>query len=171
MQVVHESERLLFRLFTMEDATLVYELNKDPEVTRYTHDPVESINKASQVLEQAILPQYALYNYGRWAVHLKNDLDFIGWCGLKFRPELQEIDLGYRFKKQSWGRGYASEAAFACIRFGFEKLRLKRIVGRAESANIGSIKVLEKCGMEYIGDQLAEGHMARTYELFSPFIS
>jgi [ribosomal protein S5]-alanine N-acetyltransferase len=170
MTVIFETDRLLFRLFTMEDAPLVYQLNLDPEVTRYTHDPVDSIEKAAGILENTILPQYALYNHGRWAVHLKYDLRFIGWCGLKYRAELKEIDLGYRFSKQFWGKGYATEAAFASIKFGFEKLGLLRIVGRAEPANIGSVKVLEKCGMKYIGKEMVDGHPARTYEIINPSI-
>lgn len=170
MDVRFESDRLFFRLFTLEDAPLILALNKDPEVTRFTHDPILTIERAAEVLDTVILPQYALYNHGRWAVHLREDLSFIGWCGLKYRPELYEVDLGYRYMRAYWGRGYATEAAFASINYGFEKLSLSRIVGRAEPANTGSVKVLENCGMEYIGDQLIEGHMARTYQLFNPLI-
>ncbi len=170
MTVVLETQRLLLRLFTIEDAELIWQLNLDPEVTRFTHDPITSIEQAQEVLEKTILPQYALYNHGRWAVHTKNDLQFIGWCGLKFRPEQNEIDLGYRFMKAFWGNGYATEAAFASIKYGFEKLHLQRIVGRAEPGNIGSLKVLENCGMQYIGQDIVDGHMANTYEIFNPFI-
>lgn len=167
MTVIFETERLLFREFTMEDAQLVYELNRDPAVTEFTGDPIHSVEQAATVLETRILPQYALYNYGRWATHLKHDLRFIGWCGLKYRPELDEIDLGYRFMQAYWGKGYATEAAWATLQYGFQKLDLQRIVGRAMPENMGSVKVLEKCGMHYIGDEMADGHMARTYELLA----
>lgn len=170
MNVIIETDRLLLRTFTIDDAPLIYDLNLDPEVTRYTHDPVKDIEHAKEILEKVILPQYVLYNHGRWAVHTKHDLEFIGWCGLKFRTELNEIDLGYRFKRPAWGKGFATEAAFACISYGFKKLKLERIVGRAEPANTGSCRVLVKCGMKYIGDQVIEGHPTRTYELFNPLI-
>jgi len=111
-----------------------------------------------------------LYNHGRWAVHAKPSLEFIGWCGLKKRPERNEIDLGYRFLKSTWGKGYATEAAFACIKYGFEKLGLKRIVGRAMPGNIASLKVLEKCGMTYIGEDMVDDHPAKTYEILNPLI-
>jgi len=123
------------------------------------------------VLTEVILPQYALYNHGRWAVHLKPDLEFIGWCGLKARPERNEIDLGYRFKKRSWGKGYATEAAFACIKYGFEKLNLPRIVGRDIMANENSFRVLEKCGMTYIGEETVDGYLHKTYEVLNPLIT
>ncbi len=172
MNVILETDRLLLRTFTLADAPLIYELNVDPEVTRYTGDPVKDMAHARQVLEETILPQYALYNHGRWAVHVKPGLEFIGWCGLKNRPERDgEIDLGYRFMKSAWGKGYATEAAFACLKYGFEKLGLGRIVGRAMPGNIGSLKVLEKCGMHYVGEEIVDDHPAKTYEAFNPLIS
>ena len=104
--IIIETQRLILRIFTLNDAQLIYDLNLDPEVTQYTYDPFRDINHAQEILERTILPQYALYNHGRWAVHVKPGLDpiaigFIGWCGLKYRPELDEVDLGYRFKKSS----------------------------------------------------------------------
>lgn len=165
MTVIFESDRLLFRLFTIDDAELIYQLNSDPEVTRYTFDPMRSVEQARLVLEKTILPQYALYNHGRWAVHLKHDLSFIGWCGLKSRPERNEIDLGYRFARHAWGKGYATEAAFASLRYGIEKLGLQRIVGRAVVENLASIHVLEKCNMEYIGEEIIDGYLHKTYAI------
>lgn len=170
MNVIIETERLLLRNFTERDAELIYQLNLDPEVTRYTGDPFRDKDHAREVLEKTILPQYACYGHGRWAVHTKPGLEFIGWCGLKYLPELNEIDLGYRFLKPAWGRGYATEAAFASLRFGFEKLGIKRIVGRALPGNTASLRVLEKCGMIFIGEEMIEGLLHRTYEAVNPFI-
>jgi len=164
MNVVLETSRLLLRTFTPDDAALIYELNLDPEVIRYTGDPVKDLAHAREVLEKTIIPQYALYNHGRWAVHVKPDLEFIGWCGLKTRPERNEIDLGYRFLKKAWGKGYATEAAFATLKYGFEKQGLKRIVGRAMPQNHGSLRVLEKCGMTFVCEEIVDDHPARTYE-------
>jgi [ribosomal protein S5]-alanine N-acetyltransferase len=170
MNIILETNRLLLRTFTLVDAPLIYELNLDPDVTRYTGDPIKDVHHAEQVLEQVILPQYALYNHGRWAVHIKPELEFIGWCGLKTRPERNEIDLGYRFMKTVWGKGYATEAAYACIKYGFEKLKLDRIVGRAMPQNTASIRVLEKCDMQYIGEEVVDDHPAKTYEALNPLI-
>lgn len=170
MELIFETKRLLLRNFTMEDAPLVYELNKDPEVIRYTGDPMEDVDHARRVLEQTILPQYALYNHGRWAVVLKQDLQFIGWCGLKARPERDEIDLGYRFLQTAWGKGYATEAAWASLRYGFDTLGLPRIVGRAMPANTASLRVLEKCGMNFVKEEMVDDHPALTYEARYPFV-
>ena len=168
MNIVIETERLLLRLFTEQDAALIYELNQDPDVIKYTHDQVKDMEHAKEILEQTILPQYVLYKHGRWAIQLKPELDFIGWCGLKFRAEENEIDLGYRLRKEFWGKGYATEAAFASLKYGFEKLNIQRIMGRAEPENIESCKVLEKCGLTYIGESEIDGFPIRTYEIFNP---
>ncbi len=170
MNIIIETDRLLFRTFTLEDAPLIYQLNLDPEVIRYTLDPIRDLEHALEVLEKTILPQYALYNHGRWAVLTKPGKEFIGWCGLKARPERNEIDLGYRFIKAAWGKGYATEAAWACLQYGFEKLQLERIVGRAMPENKVSLRVLEKCGMNFIGEEVVDGNLAITYELLNPSI-
>ncbi len=166
--VIIETSRLLLRLFTPDDVQLIYDLNNDPEVTRFTHDPILNLNHAKEILEKNILPHYILYNHGRWAVHLKPNHEFIGWCGLKYRPELNEVDLGYRLIKKCWGNGFATEAAYSSIKYGFERLNLNVITGRAESANIASCKVLERCGMLYIGLQQVDGYNLRTYQITNP---
>ena len=170
MDIVIETDRLLVRKFTEDDAPLLYDLNLDPEVIRYTHDPLTDVEEARKVLEEVILPQYILYDHGRWAVHLRSGLEFIGWCGLKYLTETNEVDLGYRFKKNFWGNGYATEAARACIKYGFATLNLQRIVGRALPANLASIKVLEKCGMEYLHEEMMHGYLHKTYQVTNPAI-
>jgi len=170
MDVIIETDRLLFRRFTEDDAPLLYELNLDPEVTLYTHDPMTRLEQAKQVLEQVILPQYILYNHGRWAVHLKPGPEFIGWCGLKYIPERDEIDLGYRFMKKYWGKGYATEAAAASIQYGFNRLNLQKIIGRTLPGNVASIRVLEKCGMLYLGEEEIDGWLHKTYQITNPVI-
>ena len=78
MNIIIETNRLLLRTFTELDAALIYELNLDPDVTRYTHDPVKDLSHASEILEK-VIPQYALYNHGRWAAHLSLRLN--SWVG------------------------------------------------------------------------------------------
>lgn len=169
MHPIFESERLYFREFTPEDAPLIYKLNSDPEVVKYVHElPVTHLTTALANIETNILPQYAKYGYGRWAVYLKDSQDFIGWCGLKYRPERSETDLGYRFIRQYWGKGYATEAAKAVIRFGFSQLNLTRIAAMAHIENGASLQVLENCGMQFIGYEEVDSCPVKTFELFNP---
>lgn len=163
--ILPETDRLSFRLFTMEDAGLILELNSDPEVTMFTHDPITKLEEAARILKDVILPQYTLYGYGRWAVHAKEDGRFLGWCGLKYRKERGETDLGYRFLQKEWGKGYATEAALACIHAAFEEFRLDRLVARADVRNTPSLRVLEKCGLHCVGFDTFDGSLVKSYEL------
>jgi len=74
MNIIIETDQPILRTFTEDDAQLIYDLNLDPEVIRYTRDPVKDIDHAMEILMKTILPQYALYNHGCWAVHVKPGL-------------------------------------------------------------------------------------------------
>jgi len=169
MTTLFSSQRLFFREFTEEDAPLVYALNKDPETLRYLHElPTTDETVALEVITNRIIPQYQQYGYGRWAVLLKENNAFIGWCGLKYRPERNETDLGYRFLHSYWGKGYASEAAAACLRYGFEHYPLSIITARAHVENLASLRVIEKCGMRFSCLEEVDGCPVKTYQLRHP---
>ena len=166
MHIILETPRLLLRQFTDsdEDAALMFELNSDAEVLKYLHEPpLQNKNQAKEIIRNIILPQYK-NNLGRWAVHLKDRNEFIGWCGLKFLADRNEIDLGYRFKKSAWGKGYATEAATHTLEFGLLKLNIEIIVGRAHVDNIGSVTVLQKIGMHFTGNDIIEGMPHKVFQ-------
>lgn len=163
MHLIFQTPRLLLRRFTIADAPLILELNSDPEIVKYIHEPtLKTTKQAEEILKDIILPQYQ-NNLGRWAIHIRESNEFIGWCGLKYRPELDEIDLGYRLMQKAWGCGYATEAARHTIEYAFDVLNLKLITARAHIENIASIKVLEKIGMEFTGEGVVDDCPLRTY--------
>jgi RimJ/RimL family protein N-acetyltransferase len=165
MQSILETERLYFRKFTLEDAPLLLELNRYPEVVKYVHEPVlTSVAEAKSILETIILPQYQLYNLGRMALHLKATNEFIGWCGLKNVMKRHEIDLGYRLHPYFWNRGYATEAAKAQLEAGLNVLNFKRIIGRAHIENTASLKILRKIGMQFVASEFIDQCPVETYE-------
>lgn len=168
MHVLFQTPRLFLRQFTEADAPLILELNSDPEIVKYLHEPtLKTVDHAAQVLKDIILPQYD-NGLGRWAIHVKENNEFIGWCGLKYRPELDEIDLGYRLMQKAWGKGYATETAQQTLEYGFKTLNIKLITGRAHIENIASIKVLEKIGMNFIGEAVVDDCPVRTYTKANP---
>ena len=162
MKHLLETERLYLRQFTMNDAHLLIDLNSDPEVIRYTGDsPVKDLEAAKKILTDIIFPQYQ-NKIGRWAVHLKSNNEFIGWCGLKFIAEDNEINLGYRFYKKHWGKGYASESAKAVMEYG-KQLGLKNIIAKAAKENTASINVIKKLSMVYLKDDMCAHDPAEVY--------
>lgn len=159
-----ETERLFLRELSPQDASWFYELNNDPEVIKYTGDPpFENVQHTEKFLKE--YGQYKKYGYGRWAVLSKSTTEALGWCGLRFVETMKETDLGFRFFRKHWGQGYATEAARACLKYGFEQLQLERIIGRAMELNIASIKVLEKIGMQFVGKVEFEEHPGVLYEI------
>jgi ribosomal-protein-alanine N-acetyltransferase len=89
----------------------------------------------------------------------------IGAAGLQHLEGGPEVEVGYRFLKEHWGRGYATESALASLGFAFEELGLDRIVAVALETNIASRRVLEKCGLEEIGPTHVYGLEHVKYEL------
>lgn len=155
MDTLIETERLVLRRFRELDARSLFELNDDPEVLRYTGDvPFDSVSEAAAFLKK--YTAYDRYGYGRWAVILKEPNVFIGWCGLKYHKK-GFTDLGFRFLREYWNHGYATEAARACLEFGFNNLQLREIIGRAAIRNLASIRVLEKLGMSFWKYDACEG--------------
>ncbi|MGC4100474.1 GNAT family N-acetyltransferase [Ferruginibacter sp.] len=168
MHIIFQTPRLLLRRFTLDDAPLILQLNSDPEVLKYLHEPLlETEAQATKVLSDIILPQYE-HNLGRWAIHTKHNNEFIGWCGLKYRPELEEIDLGYRLKKTAWGHGYALEAAQHTIDYGLNELNIKTITGRAHVDNTASLQILQKTGMQFLKDETIDNCPVKTFSISNP---
>ncbi|MEO9594126.1 GNAT family N-acetyltransferase, partial [Rhodopirellula bahusiensis] len=143
-----ETERLVHRAFTVDDAELAFELNSNPDVLRYTGDsPLNSAAQARQFI--ADYPDFREFGYGRWACVLKETQTVVGFCGPKYLPNLDVVDIGYHFLPDHWGRGIATEACTACLKFCLEVIGMRQIVAFVIPENIASIRVLEKSGMTY----------------------
>ena len=143
-----ETDRLYLREFDLADAPLLFALNSDAEVLRYTGDrPFPDIDAAESFIRD--YDQYAQFGFGRWAVILKRNHRFIGFSGLRKDPASGEVDLGFRLFTDYWSQGLATEAGRAALRLGFEKFELDRIIGRSMRENRASITVLQKLGMEF----------------------
>ena len=162
--IIAETKRLILREITANDTEQAYLLNLDPEVIRYTGDkPFKNSEEAKIFLEN--YNHYKKYGFGRWGVIDKTNSEFLGWCGLKFIEKNNEYDVGFRFFKKHWGKGYATESARACIELGFTKFNMSVIIGRAAKQNVASIKVLQKLGMSYFKDDDCHGEDAVVYKI------
>ena len=159
-----ETSRLYLRAFAEKDAQDFYQMNADAEVLQYTGDQPFPDKVAALNFIHAY-DHYQRYGYGRWAMVMRETDQFIGFCGLKHHVEGTYTDLGFRLNRNYWGRGLATEAAQACIRFAFTELQLPFLVGRVQQRNLASIRVLEKLGMRRIKSFDFEGIPGYWYEL------
>lgn len=159
-----ETERTIMRKLTKEDAEDFYALNLDKEVLKFTGDqPFENLQTAIDFITN--YDQYEKYGVGRLAVIDKRTSIFLGWCGLKYCEDKNEYDIGFRFCKKYWNKGFATETAKKYLDFGFDEFKIEKIVGRAMKENFVSIKVLEKIGMTFKESFDFEGHEGVIYEL------
>ncbi|MEM9548389.1 MAG: GNAT family N-acetyltransferase [Bacteroidota bacterium] len=149
MKIVLETERLVLREITLDDKKQMFRLHSDPSVQKYTGESViESIEEMEKAIKSRV-HNYKKYGYGRWATFLKNEMQYVGWAGLAYLPEFDEIDLGYRFLPEYWGMGIGTEASRAILDYGFDHLHLERIIAIAMKENKASIRIMEKVGMEF----------------------
>ncbi|WP_438962444.1 GNAT family N-acetyltransferase [Nonlabens sp.] len=170
MTLKFETERLLLRPFQEDDAPFLFELNSDEEVMRYTGDvPFKSIEEARKfAIDYIHKPdsQFIKYQMGRLAVIRKEDHAFIGWSGLKYHPEENFVDTGYRLMKKYWGKGYATESTKRVLQHGFEDHELDAVVAHVHEHNIGSQRVALKLNMKLDHRFLWEGkEPARCYKI------
>jgi [ribosomal protein S5]-alanine N-acetyltransferase len=141
-----ETPRLILQPFTLEDLADLVQLHADPEVNRY-FNLREAWPKAfvEQKLKGFIADQKTL-GYSKLKVTLKNGI-FIGRAGFSLWEETGETELGYSFKREHWGKGYATEAAQALVHWIVATTELEYVIGFAAVEHVASRKVLEKIGM------------------------
>ena len=162
MKKILETDRLYLRELNVNDAESFYLLNLDKDVMKYTGEsPFKNVEESRCFLQN--YDHYKKYGIGRWAVINKENEEFLGWCGLKFTENLNEYDIGFRFFKKYWNKGYATESSKFCLNYGMNELQLNRIVGRAMKKNKASIRVLEKIGLTYEGEFDFEGNAGVIY--------
>ncbi|WP_199611057.1 GNAT family N-acetyltransferase [Flocculibacter collagenilyticus] len=148
-----ETQRTYIREFCLEDAEAVLAFNGNEQVTQYTGDAgmVKTLTDAKNIIANIWLREYKEYGYGRWAVVEKSSNKVIGFCGLKYLPDVGAPDIGYRFLPECWGKGYATETATACIEYCKTHLGVKKIIGDVMEDNIASVKILQKLGLTFSG--------------------
>ena len=145
-----ETERLLLRHHTLDDAPFVLRLLNEPAWLRFIGDRgVRTLEDARGYIETKLIGSYRRHSFGLYLVALKGDAGPIGMCGLIRRESLEDVDLGFAFLSQHWGHGYAQEAGAAVLAHARGAHGLKRIVAVTKVDNHASIKVLERLGFRY----------------------
>lgn len=155
MEVYLNTDRLVLRLFTEADVDNLIELDGDPAVMRFISGG-RATPRAE--IERQVLPAFLRYyeesaGHGFWAAVERASGEFIGWFHLRPQREggrADEPELGYRLRRSSWGRGYATEGAQALIQKGFTELGARRIFAETMSVNTASRRVMEKAGLRFV---------------------
>jgi [ribosomal protein S5]-alanine N-acetyltransferase len=143
------TDRLRLRCYRPDDAAPMFGVFGDREVMRYSMSGGDPTPEATQERVRKLIEHQERFGFSLWVVEDRTTGAILGDCGLKQLADGPEIEVGYRFAKAHWGRGYATEAAAASVRYGFGTLGLERIVAVVEPPNVASHHVLEKIGLKY----------------------
>lgn len=168
------TQRLRLRRWRSADRAPFALLNADPHVVE--HFPAAWSRAGSDDFVDHVERHFEEHGFGFWAVERRDSGEFIGFVGLG-RPRFPAhfmpcVEIGWRLAREHWGRGFATEGARACLRFGFTRLDLEEIVAFTVPANVRSIRVMEKLGMsrdpadDFEHPRLPEGHHLRPHVLY-----
>jgi len=147
---VLETERLVLRWITAEDAEFILELLNEPSWLRFIGDRgVRALDDAREYVRNGPAAMYERHGVGLYLVESKQDAAPLGICGLIRRDSLEDIDIGFAFLPGYWGNGYALESSAAVLEYGRRALGLRRIVAITSPDNDSSIRLLEKLGLKF----------------------
>jgi ribosomal-protein-alanine N-acetyltransferase len=154
-----EIARLKLRPFTADDLNDYYrQMTSDFEVMRTLLLGRTLTLAETEPRLRLFMEHWGHYQFGVWVLRDKENGELIGQCGLRWCYEYTpEIELVYAIAKSYWGKGIATEAAKAAVRYGFEELKPDYIMALTAPTNLASQRVMQKVGMKYEKD-------ARYYE-------
>lgn len=155
---VNDSARLTYRPMSLNDHQLIFELDSDPAVMKYINDGIPT---TMEEINEIVIPRLAKYlnvekGWGLWNVFLKDSGEYIGWVLVRpmgffgDKTLFNDIELGWRFKQNSWGKGYATEAAKQVMTALSDLPDISHFSAMALEDNIASIKIMQKLGMKYV---------------------
>lgn len=160
-----ETARLRLRMFAPEDAAELSLITSDPDVMEYIGEGVPLSEDTTTTNLASIIETFNRRGFGRWALVHKELNKLIGYCGLSYNNPQVGVEVAYLLAKPYWGQGLATEAARACLRYGFEALRFDTIGGVTRPGNDKSRRVLERLGMKYVCHAVYHGYDCVHYSI------
>ena len=149
-----ETERLVLRDWREEDSVVFSRMNRDPKVMEYFLKPLTDTE--SRDFYERIRREIDTFGWGLFAAEVKISGKFIGYIGLLYTVFGTDfcpcIEIGWRLCENSWGRGYATEGARACLDYAFRQLQLPEIYSFTSLPNRRSERVMQKIGLQKIGE-------------------
>jgi RimJ/RimL family protein N-acetyltransferase len=142
------TERLIMRGWRESDLAPWAAMNADPEVRQYV-GPLLTFEQASAWVLN-FQDDLDRYGFGFWAVEVRASGDFIGFTGLDTVDEempFTGVEAGWRLARPAWGHGYATEAALAALKYGFDIMGVPEIVAVTMARNLRSRAVMQRIGM------------------------
>jgi ribosomal-protein-alanine N-acetyltransferase len=145
-----ETPRLRLRPFAHADVDPLHAHWTEPEVRRYLWDGVVIPRETAAAIVDESIASFAARRFGMWMLRAKDDGRAVGFSGLRPIPERTDVELYYGLTRAAWGRGFATEAARAVLRYGFEDAGIDPIWLRTDGPNEASVAVMKRLGARYV---------------------
>ena len=165
------TENLYLRPFSQTDVPDMFHILNGENVLQYFPSTKPPTQEQVQKMIDLILQHWREKGYGLWAVTDGVTHQLLGRCGLQYIPETNEVEIDYILGRPFWGKGYATEAGQAVMRFGINELKLDTIVGIVHPENMGSQRVLQKLKMAFVEETEYFGMACYKYEWKRPYLS
>lgn len=150
--IYFETDRLRMRAFETKDLLDFKKMNEDPEVMEYF--PKILTHKETTAFYEAIMDEFQSYGYGLYAAELKETGEFIGFIGFHhatFEADFTPcVEIGWRLKKEVWGKGLATEGAKACLEYAEENLQFENVYSFTAEINTRSERIMQKIGLKKV---------------------
>lgn len=160
--MILETERLVLDTWQPGDRDAFRPIATDPEVMRYITGGVPWSDEQIQGFVDRQIKTYADGGFCRWKLLAKPSREMIGFCGVGLWRDSPHLEIGWWLARSQWGRGLATEAARVALRDAFERVQLDRVVSIALPANIASIRIMRKLGLQLECEFESEGlHLVR----------
>jgi RimJ/RimL family protein N-acetyltransferase len=163
---VLETGRLILRQWTDADLEPFYSICSDPRVMEFVRNGQAWSREQTKSFTDRAVAQSQQHGFCQWPLVHKDDGTLIGFCG--FVPAEGGAEIGWRLAFQQWGRGLATEAAQAALKYGFETLGFERITATVQSGNNSSLRVVEKLGMHQEGKIERNGRDVLMFAIAKP---
>jgi len=149
MRVELHTARLHLRPYRLADIDALHRLWIDPAVRKYLWDDRIIPRETAAEVVAASLADWSIHGYGQWTVHVPEGHELIGFCGFRAAEETQTPELLYGLAPAYWGQGLATEAAYAVLCYGFERLGFARVWAATDPPNLASVRVMDRLGMQF----------------------
>lgn len=144
---VIETDRLSLEMFEDGDLDSMFRLFNDEAVQRHLSPRNRRTREQMKVTLRFFMQRWKERGFGLWRINEKHADEMLGYCGFQYFDKSKNIEILFAYFEKSWGRGFATEAANACLRYWFENLSTAKLFAAAHYENAASRRVLEKIGM------------------------
>jgi RimJ/RimL family protein N-acetyltransferase len=147
-----ETERLVLRPLAADEVDSLHHISNEPTVRLYLWDdkPISEATIKSLIVQSDRM--FSKEKIGLFGIRMRGREDLLGFCGFVRLGGMEESELWYELTQKAWGKGIATEAAWACVRYAFEEVGMKRVIAGVDAPNTASLRVTEKLGMKYLGN-------------------